>query len=85
MRKSGDAENQDELEFLRPGFIRISLPFCISDAELNFILEALKMVATESWKLLPQYTSKPATAEWRHHYNSVRYKKKYVSTINFCY
>lgn len=31
------------------------------------------MVATEAWKLLPQYVMIPETAEWRHHGNSVIY------------
>ena len=61
---------------LRPGFSKISLPFCISDADLGFILEALKMVATEAWKLLPQYILNPETGEWRHHSNSVSKMRK---------
>jgi hypothetical protein len=57
---------------LRPGFARISLPFFMSDSEVAYVLEALKMVATEAWKLLPQYILNPETGEWRHHTNTVR-------------
>jgi len=57
---------------LRPGFARISLPYFMSDSEIAFVLEALKMVATEGWKLLPQYIINPETGEWRHNSNTVR-------------
>ena len=56
---------------LRPGFARISLPFFMPDSEVAYVLEALKMVATEGWKLLPQYILNPETGEWRHHTNTV--------------
>lgn len=64
-------EEHSSYEMLRPGFTRISIPFFMSDSELNFVLEALKMVATEGWKLLPQYLLNPETGEWRHHTNVV--------------
>ena len=44
----------------------------MSDSEIAFVLEALKMVATEGWKLLPQYIINPETGEWRHNSNTVR-------------
>ncbi|KAK6626395.1 hypothetical protein RUM43_006706 [Polyplax serrata] len=76
-------ESRTELEILRPGFCRISLPFCISDAELGFILEALKMVATEGWKLLPQYTLKSSTGEWKHHSNSIFKDRKWLGSLKY--
>lgn len=39
--------------------------------ELGFILEELKIVGTEAWKLLPQYGIHPHTGEWRHQSNSL--------------
>lgn len=52
-------EEHSPYEMLRPGFARISLPYFMSDSEVGFILEAVKMVATEAWKLLPQYILNP--------------------------
>ncbi|KAI5733324.1 hypothetical protein M8J76_010517 [Diaphorina citri] len=43
-----------QYEMLRPGFTRISLPYFMSEAEVGFVMEAVKMAATEAWKLLPQ-------------------------------
>lgn len=64
-------EEHSAYEMLRPGFTRLSLPYFMNDAELAFVMEAVKMVATEGWKLLPQYILNPETGEWRHHTNSV--------------
>lgn len=69
-----DERNQMNLsnyEILRPGFTRISLPFFMSESEMAYVLESIKMVATEGWKLLPQYLLYPETGEWRHNSNTV--------------
>ncbi|KAH1020042.1 hypothetical protein HUJ04_009771 [Dendroctonus ponderosae] len=71
------------LELLRPGFTRISLPYFVNDAELAFVMEAVKMVATEGWKLLPQYIVDLETAEWRHHTNAVQRGRKWLSSIRY--
>lgn len=71
------------LELLRPGFTRISLPYFINDAELAFVMEAVKMVATEGWKLLPQYVVDLNTGEWRHHTNAVCKDRKWLSSIRY--
>ncbi|XP_066254164.1 uncharacterized protein [Euwallacea similis] len=71
------------LELLRPGFTRISLPYFINDAELAFVMEAVKMVATEGWKLLPQYVVDLETGEWRHHTNAVQKDRKWLSSVRY--
>lgn len=68
---------------MRPGFCRVSLPFFMSDAELAFVLEALKMVATEGWKILPQYVVNPQTGQWRHHTCSVLRDNKSLYSLRF--
>lgn len=55
----------------------------MSDSELAFVLEALKMVATEGWKILPQYVVNPETGQWRHHTCSVLKDKKSLFSIRF--
>lgn len=71
------------LELLRPGYTRISLPYFISDNELAFVMEAVKMVATEGWKLLPQYVVDLDTGEWRHHTNAVTKDRKWLGSIRY--
>lgn len=46
-------------------------------------MEAVKMVATESWKLLPQYVVDLNTGEWRHHTNAVFKDRKWLSSIRY--
>lgn len=70
-------------EHLRPGFCRVSLPFFMSEGELAFVLEALKMVATEGWKILPQYLVNPETGQWRHHTCSVLRDRKSLHSLRF--
>ncbi|CAH2055879.1 unnamed protein product, partial [Iphiclides podalirius] len=74
VRKLSDAKAPDvpiHNEHLRPGFFRVSLPFFMSDTELAFVLEALKMVATEGWKILPQssVTSSPIFGSSPRHFS----------------
>ena len=38
----------------RPGFVRLNLPYFMSDEEVEFVIEAVKMVASDGWKLLPR-------------------------------
>lgn len=79
-----NSDNEEtNAEGLRPGFAKLSFPYFMTEAEVAFILEALKMVATEGWKLLPQYVLNPDTGEWRHHTNSVFKERKWLGSIRY--
>ncbi|XP_018336222.1 uncharacterized protein LOC108744801 [Agrilus planipennis] len=71
------------LELLKPGFTRISLPYFMSESELAFVMEAVKMVATEGWKLLPQYIADLNTGEWRHYSNAVCKDRKWLNSVRY--
>lgn len=49
---------------MKPGFARINLPYFMDDVTVHFVLEAVDMVATHGWKLLPQYRFDPHTGSW---------------------
>ena len=68
---------------MRPGFVRLTFPYFMTEAEVAFVLEALKMVATEGWKLLPQYVLDPETGEWRHHINSIIKDRRWIGSIRY--
>uniref|UniRef100_A0A182LZ48 Aminotransferase class V domain-containing protein n=1 Tax=Anopheles culicifacies TaxID=139723 RepID=A0A182LZ48_9DIPT len=68
---------------LHPGYTRITFPFFMPESEVAFILEALKMVATEAWKLLPQYEVDECSGEWRHHSNSLAKERKWLGAIRY--
>ncbi|XP_066589368.1 uncharacterized protein [Prorops nasuta] len=83
LQSEHDSNGEINAEVLRPGFAKLSFPYFMSEAEVAFILEALKMVATEGWKLLPQYVLNPETGEWRHHTNSVFKERKWLGAIRY--
>ncbi|XP_043682821.1 uncharacterized protein LOC122636054 isoform X4 [Vespula pensylvanica] len=81
--RANEGSEEVNTEALRPGFAKLSFPYFMSEAEVAFILEALKMVATEGWKLLPQYVLNPQTGEWRHHTNGILKERKLLGTIRY--
>jgi selenocysteine lyase/cysteine desulfurase len=53
-------------EGIKPGWVRVNFNYFISEAVFTFILDAVDLVATDGWRLLPDYTFEPATGLWRH-------------------
>ncbi len=65
-------DNQKNVQiFFRPGFARLNLPYFASDAEIEFILNAVVAVAKNGWTMLPYYQMNSETGEWRHHTHTV--------------
>jgi len=53
-------------EGIKPGWVRINFNYFISEAVLDYILQAVELVASDGWRLLPDYHFEPATGLWRH-------------------
>jgi len=53
-------------EGIKPGWIRVNFNYFISETVFEFILAAVDLVASEGWRLLPEYRFDPATGMWRH-------------------
>lgn len=53
-------------EGIKPGWIRVNFNYFISEAVFEFILDAVDLVATDGWRLLPDYRFDAATGLWRH-------------------
>ena len=65
------------------GFSRLNIPWFASDDELDFVMTALEMVASEGWKLLPQYRLNNETGEWKH-FENIEYKeRKWLGHITY--
>jgi selenocysteine lyase/cysteine desulfurase len=54
-------------EGIKPGWVRVSFNYFISPAVFEYIVEAVHLVATYGWALLPEYRFDPYTGLWRHH------------------
>ncbi|CAH1267774.1 Hypp3789 [Branchiostoma lanceolatum] len=72
-----------EREILRPGFARLNLPYFATDECVDFILEAVAMIAEHGWKLLPQYLFKPDTGEWKNRNHQVFKDRKWLGSISY--
>ncbi len=53
-------------EGIKPGWTRVSFNYFISEAVFEYLVEAVDLVATDGWKLLPLYRFDPVTGLWRH-------------------
>ena len=58
-------------EGIKPGWTRVSFNYFISEAVFQYLVAAVDMVATDGWKLLPQYRFDPGRGVWRHHLGPV--------------
>jgi selenocysteine lyase/cysteine desulfurase len=53
-------------EGIKPGWVRISFNYFISEAVFRYLVEAVVLVAEHGFKLVPQYRFALDTAQWRH-------------------
>jgi len=53
-------------EGIKPGWVRVNFNYFVSEAVVDFILDAVDLVARDGWRLLPQYRFDAATGMWRH-------------------
>ena len=53
-------------EGIKPGWVRVSFNYFISEATFQYIVDAVDLVARYGWLLLPEYRFNPATGLWRH-------------------
>lgn len=51
---------------LRPGWVRLNFNYFIDEAEFDYLLSALELVAQFGWRLLPMYAVDPRSGLWRH-------------------
>ncbi|HEY6565910.1 MAG TPA: aminotransferase class V-fold PLP-dependent enzyme [Actinomycetota bacterium] len=53
-------------EGIKPGWVRVSFNYFLTDTEFDYVLDAVDLVARSGWKLLPRYRFDPATGRWFH-------------------
>jgi len=61
-----EAEIARGCESIKPGWVRVNLNYFISDAVLEYLLEAVRIVASDGWRLLHDYWFDPASGLWHH-------------------
>lgn len=53
-------------EGIKPGWIRVNFNYFVSDAVADYLVEAVRLVAREGWRLLGDYCFDTANGLWRH-------------------
>jgi selenocysteine lyase/cysteine desulfurase len=53
-------------EGIKPGWVRINFNYFISEPVFDYLVEAVRLVARDGWRLLGDYRFDPATGLWRH-------------------
>ena len=61
-----DREIAHGCEGIKPGWVRVNFNYFISEAVFTYIVEAVRLVARDGWRLLGDYRFVPATGLWRH-------------------
>mgnify|MGYP000271257598 CR=1 FL=1 len=53
-------------EGIKPGWVRINFNYFISEVVFDYLVEAVKLVARDGWRMLPDYTFDPTSGIWHH-------------------
>ena len=53
-------------EGIKPGWVRINFNYFLSEPVFDYLVEAVRLVARDGWRLLGDYRFEPATGLWRH-------------------
>jgi selenocysteine lyase/cysteine desulfurase len=53
-------------EGIKPGWVRINFNYFVSDAVVAYLIDAVRMVAQDGWKLLGDYLFDTVSGRWRH-------------------
>ena len=53
-------------EGIKPGWVRVSFNYFLTQTVFEYVLDAVDLVATHGWRLLPRYRFDPPSGMWRH-------------------
>jgi selenocysteine lyase/cysteine desulfurase len=68
--KEFERETARGCEGIKPGWIRVNFNYFISDAVFDYVLDAVDLVASEGWRLMPLYRFEYKTGLWLHRQGS---------------
>ncbi len=56
----------DGCEGIEPGWVRINFTWFLTDTVADFLIDAVRMIARDGWRLVDDYAFEPATGRWVH-------------------
>jgi selenocysteine lyase/cysteine desulfurase len=54
------------LEVMKPGWVRLNFNYFIGEEEFEFLVRAVELIASDGWRLLPDYEMVISSGLWRH-------------------
>lgn len=54
-------------EGIKPGWVRVNFNYFIAEPVFEYVVEAVRLVARDGWRLLGDYRFDPTTGLWKHH------------------
>ena len=54
-------------EGIKPGWVRVNFNYFISESVFSYVVEAVRLVAQQGWRLLGDYRFDPSNGLWKHH------------------
>jgi selenocysteine lyase/cysteine desulfurase len=66
-----EREIEHGCEGIKPGWVRINFNYFISELVFGYIVEAVRLVARDGWRLLEDYRFSPESGLWRHFLGAV--------------
>ena len=61
-----EAQIASGCEGIKPGWVRVSFNYFLSDTVADYVIRAVEMVADHGWRLAGDYRFDPLTGLWRH-------------------
>jgi hypothetical protein len=77
-----EAEITQGNAILRPGWVRLNFNYFIADAEFDYLVEAIKLVAEQGWRMLPFYHFDTEAGTWRYE-NRKQLPSHNLSSLSF--
>ena len=53
-------------EGIKPGWVRVNLNYFVSDAVVDYIVDAVRLVARDGWRMMGDYRFDITSGRWRH-------------------
>jgi selenocysteine lyase/cysteine desulfurase len=53
-------------EGIKPGWVRINFPWAVTDAVARYLVDGVRLIARDGWRLLDDYRFEPSTGRWTH-------------------
>lgn len=53
-------------EGIKPGWVRVNFNYFLSDTVADYVIDAVRLVARDGWRLLGDYLFDPESGRWRH-------------------